>query len=134
MMLVYHIPITGRIIAVPGLLVAAAVHGARRSASGSRRSTSATATSGYALPFLTQFWLFATPVAYPSTLVPSAPPARSSASTRWPASSRAFAGRCSAAPRARRDARWSRSRSSSLLLVGGLCYFRRMERTFADVV
>ena len=26
----------------------------------------------YTIPFLTQFWMFATPVAYPGTLVPEA--------------------------------------------------------------
>ena len=45
----------------------------------------------YALAFLVQFWLFATPIAYPSSLVPGTG-ARCSASIRWPASSRAFAG------------------------------------------
>jgi lipopolysaccharide transport system permease protein len=87
----------------------------------------------YTIPFLTQFWLFATPIAYPSTIVPpewqwvyglnpmvgvvegfrwtllgaAQPP--------WPALTVSFVVVC-------------------VMFVGGLFYFRRMEKTFADVV
>ena len=87
----------------------------------------------YTIPFLTQFWLFATPVAYPSSLVPGP----------W----RALYGLNPMAG-VIEGFRWSllghaRSPSSmlvvsvvmvGLLLIGGLVYFRRVERTFADVV
>lgn len=87
----------------------------------------------YAIPFLIQFWLFATPVAYPSSLVPE----------RW----RALYGLNPMAGVVE-GFRWAllgRSEAPgpllgvsvvvvALLFVGGLFYFRRMEKTFADVV
>jgi lipopolysaccharide transport system permease protein len=87
----------------------------------------------YTIPFLTQFWLFATPVAYPSSLVPE----------RW----RALYGLNPMAGVVE-GFRWAllgRSEGPGLLLIvsvvmvlllfiGGLIYFRRMERTFADIV
>ena len=82
------------------------------------------------LPFLTQLWLFATPIVYPSSLLP-APGGRSTASTRWPASSRGSDGRCSGA---RRPATLAVSAARRLRRAGWRLYFRRMERTFADVV
>lgn len=87
----------------------------------------------YTIPFLTQFWLFVTPVAYPASLVPEPwrvllglnPMAGVVEGFRW-----ALLG-TGPAPGA--------LLAVSLvvvgaLLVGGLYYFRRMERTFADVV
>ncbi len=47
----------------------------------------------YIIPFLTQLWLFATPIAYPSSIVPEQL-RRSMHSTRWWGSSRVSAGRC----------------------------------------
>ena len=87
----------------------------------------------HALPFLTQVWLFATPIAYSSTLVPSHlrplvglnPMAGIVDGFRW-----ALLGG-ETAPGATLLVSLA---VVSLLLVGGLYYFRRMERTFADVV
>jgi lipopolysaccharide transport system permease protein len=87
----------------------------------------------YTIPFLVQFWLFVTPVAYSSTLVPERwrtlyalnPMTGVVEGFRW-----ALLGR--------RDAPGPMLAASAasvvLLLVGGLFYFRRMERRFADVV
>jgi lipopolysaccharide transport system permease protein len=87
----------------------------------------------YTIPFLTQFWLFASPVAYPSSLVPERwlplyglnPMAGVIEGFRW-----AILGNA--------DPSWGLLGVSvaavALLLAGGLFYFRRMERTFADVV
>jgi lipopolysaccharide transport system permease protein len=87
----------------------------------------------YTIPFLTQFWMFASPVAYPSSLVPERwrplyglnPMAGVIEGFRW-----AILGKT--------DPSWGLLGVSvaavALLLVGGLFYFRRMERTFADVV
>jgi len=87
----------------------------------------------YVLPFLSQFWLFATPIAYPSSLIPEPwralyglnPMAGVVEGFRW-----ALLG--------------TTSNTTSLLivsmvivtvlLVSGLAYFRRMERTFADII
>jgi lipopolysaccharide transport system permease protein len=87
----------------------------------------------YAVPFLVQFWLFATPIAYPSTIVPDF----------W----RPIYGLNPMAGVVE-GFRWSLLRSQigvglmfyvsltlvGLLLVGGVLYFNRMERAFADIV
>lgn len=86
----------------------------------------------YTIPFLTQFWLFATPVAYSSSLVPE----------RW----RAWYGLNPMAGVVE-GFRWAllgKEPPASLLavsavvvvllLIGGLYYFRRMEKTFADLI
>jgi homopolymeric O-antigen transport system permease protein len=87
----------------------------------------------YTIPFLTQFWMFATPVAYPSSLL----------SEPW----RTVYG-INPMVGVVEGFRWSLLgvntapgpiiALSSLvaigLLVSGAYYFRRMERTFADVV
>lgn len=87
----------------------------------------------YTIPFLTQFWLFATPVAYPASLVPESwrpllglnPMAGVVEGFRWALLGVAHApGPLLAVSVGVVVA----------LLVGGLYYFRRMERTFADIV
>jgi lipopolysaccharide transport system permease protein len=87
----------------------------------------------YAVPFLTQIWLFATPVAYPTSIVPEAwrplyalnPMVGVVDGFRW-----ALLGTS-------RPALLTVSVSAAsvlLLLVSGLYYFRRTERTFADII
>jgi lipopolysaccharide transport system permease protein len=87
----------------------------------------------YTVPFVTQFWLFLTPVVYPSSLVPGAwrviyglnPLAGVIDGFRW-----ALLGSGSLSL-----PMMTMSTASALLLfVSGVLYFRRMERTFADVV
>ncbi len=87
----------------------------------------------YVIPFLTQFWLFATPIAYPSSLVPEPwrawyglnPMAGVVEGFRW-----ALLGRTGGtAPLLVVSVV-----IVGLLLASGLAYFRRMERTFADVI
>lgn len=87
----------------------------------------------YAVPFLVQFWLFATPIAYPSSLL--AEPWRTvfalnpmtgvAEGFRW-----ALLG-TSSAPGAMLLVS---SLAALLILAGGVMYFRRMERDFADLV
>jgi lipopolysaccharide transport system permease protein len=87
----------------------------------------------YAIPFLTQVWLFATPIAYPSSLVPDAwrllygvnPMVGVVEGFRW-----ALLG-TGKAPGALLIVS---AAAVVLLLISGLYYFRRVERTFADVV
>lgn len=86
----------------------------------------------YAVPFLTQLWLFATPIAYSSRLLPEPwrtvyglnPMVGVVEGFRW-----ALLGTNPPAPTIA---------VSSIITVGllltGLAYFRRMERTFADIV
>lgn len=87
----------------------------------------------YTIPFLTQLWLFATPVAYPSSLLPEPwrslyglnPMAGVVEGFRW-----ALPGRTNAP-----GPLIAVSVAAVLvLLIGGLWYFTRMERTFADIV
>jgi lipopolysaccharide transport system permease protein len=87
----------------------------------------------HAVPFLLQLWLFATPIAYPISLVPQAwrvvyginPMAGVVAGFRW-----ALLG-TGAAPG---PALAVSAGAALALLAGGVLYFRRLERTFADVV
>lgn len=88
---------------------------------------------GYALPFLTQFWLFATPVAYSSTVISGAwqflyslnPMAGVVNGFRW-----ALLG-VGTGPS---PELWLSIAISLAVLVSGLVYFRSMERTFADTI
>lgn len=87
----------------------------------------------YTIPFLTQFWLFASPVAYSSSLLPE--------EWRWAYGLNPMAGVIE-------GFRWAllgselavggmMAVSATLvccLFVLGLYYFRRVERTFADIV
>jgi lipopolysaccharide transport system permease protein len=87
----------------------------------------------YAVPFLVQFWMFASPVAYPSSLIPER--------WRWLYGLNPMAGVIE-------GFRWALTGRGSppnvlllvsvaavlLVLLGGIIYFRRMESTIADVV
>ena len=87
----------------------------------------------YTMNFLVQFWLLATPVAYPSSLIP--------AQWRWAYGLNPMAGVVE-------GFRWALLGKTDppgallgvsiavvvLLLIGGLYYFRKMEQEFADVV
>ena len=87
----------------------------------------------YILPFLTQFWLFVTPIAYPSSIVPENlrllyalnPMAGVVEGFRWALLGTETAPGLMVAVS---------SLISSIVLISGLYYFRRMERTFADMV
>lgn len=87
----------------------------------------------YAVPFLTQIWLFATPIAYPSSLLPEPwrtvyglnPMAGVVEGFRW-----ALLG----TPTGPGPMVLVSAVVATALLVSGLYYFRRMERTFADIV
>jgi len=88
----------------------------------------------YTVPFITQFWLFATPIAYPSSLIENPwlrtlyginPMTGVVEGFRW-----ALLG----ANTAPGPIVAVSSLVALALLVSGAYYFRRMERTFADVV
>ena len=87
----------------------------------------------YTLNFIVQFWLFASPVAYSSTLVPARwrsfyglnPMAGVIEGFRW-----ALLGKAHGPG----TMLWVSVAVVALVLVGGLYYYRRMEKTFADVV
>jgi lipopolysaccharide transport system permease protein len=87
----------------------------------------------YTIPFITQLWLFMSPVAYPSSLVPETwrllyglnPMAGVVEGFRW-----ALLGKAEGPG----PMLVVSVLVVSLLCLGGLFYFRRMEETFADVV
>lgn len=87
----------------------------------------------YTIPFLTQFWLFVTPIAYSSSLVPEQwralyglnPMAGVVEGFRWALLAKAGAPEPMVIVSAL---------AVGVLLVGGVFYFRRMEKTFADLV
>jgi lipopolysaccharide transport system permease protein len=87
----------------------------------------------YVVPFFTQIWMFMTPIAYPSSLLSGKwrviyglnPMAGVVEAFRW-----AMLG-TKTAPSAMIGISWA---AAVILLVSGAYYFRRMEKTFADVV
>jgi homopolymeric O-antigen transport system permease protein len=86
----------------------------------------------YAIPFLIQVWLFASPVAYSSSLVPAEWRALFSLN---PMTGVIEGFRWAALGGPRPDLTIVASAAATLvILVGGLAYFRRVERTFADTI
>jgi lipopolysaccharide transport system permease protein len=87
----------------------------------------------FVIPFLIQVWLFATPIVYPATLVPDAwqlvyslnPMVAVVEGFRWALVGGSAPGVLEVAISAA---------TALALLVVGSAYFRRMERTFADVI
>ena len=88
----------------------------------------------YITPFLTQFWLYITPIAYPASMVPEKwqliyslnPMASVVEGFRW-----ALLGTDQGAPGTQLMVSCV---VALVLLVSGYLYFRRMERSFADMV
>lgn len=86
----------------------------------------------YVVPFLTQFWMYATPIAYPSSLLHEPwrtvyglnPMVGVVEGFRW-----ALLGTNPPGPMI-----YISAVTSIIILIGGAFYFRRMERTFADIV
>lgn len=132
MMWFYRIPLTTRALILP-LLIIFALTTALAMAMWLSSFNVRYRDVKYVLPFLTQIWLYATPVAYSSTMIPE----------RW-------RGLYGLNPMAGvvEGFRWALlgSQTTSTALVGisvlvvvvlfggGLIYFQRMERTFADIV
>jgi len=87
----------------------------------------------YVLPFLTQFWMFLTPIAYPSSMIPQRfqmlyalnPMTGVVEGFRW-----ALLG----SGQAPGTMTLVSSVVAVILLVTGMVYFRRMERQFSDMV
>lgn len=87
----------------------------------------------YILPFITQFWLFITPIAYPASMIPEKwkliyalnPMTGVVEGFRW-----ALLG-ADTAPGLMLIVS---SAIAIVVLISGLFYFRRMERTFADMI
>jgi homopolymeric O-antigen transport system permease protein len=86
----------------------------------------------YALPFLIQMWMFITPIIYPASLIP--------AEWQWLLALNPLAGLMEGCRAALFDREWDWTAlaiSSSItlvLLISGAYAFRRMEKSFADLV
>lgn len=132
MMLFYGIVPTGAIIALP-LLLMLAVGSALAVGIWLSALNVQYRDVRYTIPFLTQLWLFATPVVYPTSLVPPHwrllyglnPMAGVVEGFRWAL----LGSKGSLGPMI-----WVSSAVVLLLLAGGVFYFRRMESEFADIV
>lgn len=86
----------------------------------------------YVIPFLVQFWLFATPVIYPASMVPE--------QWRWLINLNPMAGLITGIrssllnlPVSWTDI-WISGTISLLLFVIGIFFFKKMERRFADII
>lgn len=132
MLLIYRIPLTWRLLSLPlwvglALLTAMAVGLWLSALNVQYRDVR------YTLPFLTQFWMYATPIAYSLSIVPE--------QWRWLYSLNPMTGVVEgfrwALLGTQSPATWPALFSALLVLllfVGGLVYFKRMEDRFADVV
>jgi len=86
----------------------------------------------HTIPFLVQFWFFATPVVYPSSIVPAKwrmwyglnPMAGVVEGFRYTVLGKGHPG----------PMIWVSAAAVAVMLVGGILYFRKMESTFADIV
>jgi lipopolysaccharide transport system permease protein len=132
MMFYYRLPLHATVLVIPFLLVFVIV-----TSLGVGLWLSALSVKyrdvRHILPFITQFWLYATPVAYPSSLIPHKwrflmglnPMSGVVEGFRW-----ALLGTEQFDP-------WMMALSIVsvlILLAGGVVYFNRMENTFADLV
>ncbi len=132
MMLCYTVPLSWNLLAVP-LLVLFALATALAVGLWLSALNVQFRDVRYTLPFLTQFWMFLTPVAYPSSLVPVAyrplyglnPMAGVVEGFRW-----ALLGQGEPPT----NLIFVSVATVLVLLLGGMYYFRRLERTFADLV
>ncbi|MGZ6315789.1 MAG: ABC transporter permease [Anaerolineales bacterium] len=132
MMAYYHIALSLRIVVLPLLLLLALA-----TATGIGLWLSALNVKyrdvRYAVPFLTTFWQYATPIAYSSTLIPE----------RWrllyglnPMTGVVEGFRWALLGKGEDTGLmiWLSTLMVVAMLVGGLYYFRRMEDSFADII
>jgi lipopolysaccharide transport system permease protein len=131
MMLWFHTPVTATILLVP-LFVALAVVAALAVGLWLSALNVQYRDVRYLVPFLVRIWFLASPVVYSASAVPEKwrmlyglnPMAGVVGGFRWALLGGDMPGGMFAVSMA----------MTALLLVGGLFYFRRMEKTFADVV
>lgn len=131
MMVYYQVPLTSRILTLPLFLILAL---ASALAVGSWLSALNVKYRDvrYAVPFLTLFWQYATPVAYSASLIPEKwrllyglnPMTGVVEGFRWALLGAGHPG----------GMLWVSTAIIVLLLFSGLAYFKRMEASFADVI
>lgn len=131
LMLYYDVGWTANLLAVP-LLLAGVVMAALGAGTLLSALTVAYRDFRYVIPFLLQFWMFATPVVYPASLVP--------ARWRWVMELNPMTGlvegfRSAFLGRPFDVGAIGISLAASLaLLLAAVAYFERVERRFADIV
>ena len=132
MMLVYQVPLSWNLLALPVFIFLAVLTALTVGIWLSALNVEYRDVR-YTIPFLTQFWMFATPIAYSASLVPE--------QWRWLYSLNPMTGVVE-------GFRWAVLGKEGfslpfflvslgvvmVLFIGGLAYFRKMEDRFADVV
>jgi lipopolysaccharide transport system permease protein len=132
LMAFYGIPLTERLLVLPALLLLALMTAMAVGLWLSALNVQYRDVR-YVVPFLTQFWMYATPIAYSGTLIPEKwrllyalnPLTGVVEGFRW-----ALLGKSDGIG----AMIWVSTAMVVLLLVSGLIYFKRMEDTFADVI
>lgn len=132
MMFYYGVPLDGKVLWLPPLLLLAVATSLGVSLWLSALNVQFRDVR-YVLPFLTQFWMFATPIAYPSSLLDEPwrtvyglnPMVGVTEGFRWALLN------TDTAPG---PIVLVSSLAALLMLVGGAFYFQRLEKTFADMV
>jgi lipopolysaccharide transport system permease protein len=88
----------------------------------------------YVTPFLLQVWLYASPVAYSATLIPQGIGRLAYGMNPMAGVVQGFRWAVLGAGQPDASMLWVSLGVAALLLVSGVAYFRRVERTFADVI
>jgi lipopolysaccharide transport system permease protein len=131
MMLWYHVGLTVNLLLIP-LLVAALIFTALGVGTFLSSLTIAYRDFRYVIPFMIQFWMFATPVVYPASLVP--------ANWRWLLYLNPMAGIIDGfraaflgSPLNKMALATSVAIATGLFFIG-VAYFEKVERRFADII
>lgn len=131
LMLYYRVPWSAGLAAVPLLVIGVVI-----TALGAGALLAALTVTyrdfRYVIPFLTQMWLFATPIVYPASLVPE--------TWRWMLYLNPMAGWIDGFRAAFLGKSFDlvglaiSSAVAGVLLLGGVTYFAKVERKFADII
>ncbi|MBX3062033.1 MAG: ABC transporter permease [Anaerolineae bacterium] len=133
LMLAYGTPISARLIALPFFVLLAMVTGLGVGLWLSTLNVQFRDVR-YAIPFLTQFWLFITPIAYPSSLIENPTLRTLYALNPMAGVIEGFRWALLDTPITLGPMLIVSSLVAVALLVTGLLYFRHIERTFADII
>ena len=88
----------------------------------------------YVTPFVLQAWMYASPVAYSATLIPDGVGRLAYGLNPMAGVIQGFRWAVLGVGQPEADMLWISLGVAGLLLVSGVAYFRRVERTFADVI
>ena len=88
----------------------------------------------YVTPFVLQAWMYASPVAYSATLIPEGAGRLAYGLNPMAGVIQGFRWAVLGVGQPEADMLWMSLGVAGLLLISGVAYFRRVERTFADVI